>query len=76
MISSQERKKLWIQYPEVWELFEEFNGIFLEDEQAWEKLVEKCHRIRGQYEKSKVVEILLSDAAYELEGIAKKRRYG
>lgn len=76
IITAEERKKLWNQYPEVQELFEEFNGTLLEDDQAWERLVRKCYRIREQYYRSKIIEILLADAAHELENIAKKRRYG
>lgn len=36
IVTAEERKKLWNQYPEVQELFEEFNGTLLEDDQAWE----------------------------------------
>lgn len=76
IITAEERKKLWSQYPEVQELFEEFNSTLLEDDQEWERLVKRCYGIRERYYKSKVVEMLLVDAAHELENIAKKRRYG
>lgn len=76
IVTAEERKKLWNQYPEVQELFEEFNDTLLEDDRAWERLVRRCHRIQERYYRSKVIEILLVDAAYELENIAKKRRYG
>lgn len=76
IVTAEERKKLWNQYPEVQELFEEFNGTLLEDDQAWERLVRRCHRIQERYYQSKILEILLADAVHELENIAKKRRYG
>lgn len=54
-------------------LFEEFNYTLLEDESAWKRVVDKCHEIRKKYPEGKLIEIALSDAAYELEKIAKKR---
>ena len=76
IITVEERKKLWSQYPEVRELFEEFNSVLLEDDQEWERLVKRCYGIRERYYQSRVAEILLADATHELENIAKKRRYG
>ena len=73
MISREERKKLWELYPEVRALFEEFNYTLLEDDAAWKRVVDKCHEIRKKYPEGKLIEIALSDAAYELEKIAKKR---
>ena len=73
MISREERKKLWELYPEVRELFEEFNYTLLEDDAVWKRVVDKCHEIRKKYPEGKLIEIALSDAAYELEKIAKKR---
>lgn len=58
---------------EVRALFEEFNYTLLEDESAWKRVVDKCHEIRKKYPEGKLIEIALSDAAYELEKIAKKR---
>ena len=76
MISREERKKLWELYPEVRALFEEFNYTLLEDESAWKRVVDKCHEIRKKYPEGKLIETALSDAAYELEKIAKKRGRG
>lgn len=76
MISREERKKLWELYPEIRELFEEFNYTLLEDDRTWERVADKCHEIREKYPEGKLVETALSDVAYELEKIAKKRGTG
>lgn len=76
MISREERKKLWELYPEIRELFEEFNYTLLEDDRTWKRVVDKCHEIREKYPEGKLVETALSDVAYELEKIAKKRGMG
>lgn len=76
MISPTERRQLWDVYPEVRELFEEYNGTLLEDDGAWARFVDRCHGIRDAYHGSSVVETMLQDAALELERLAKKRKYG
>lgn len=73
-MTAAERRFLWNQYPEVREMFEEYNSILLEDDGGWESLVTRCHVIADSYHGNKVVEMLLSDAAYQLEMISKKRR--
>lgn len=75
MISKEERQKLWELYPEVQELFEQYNGIRLEDDQGWESLVEQCEKIHEKYP-TKTMEMLLCDAVSQLERLAKKRKYG
>lgn len=73
-MTAEERRFLWNQYPEVREMFEEYNSILMEDDGAWGRLVDRCHEIADRYHGNKVVKMLLSDAAYQLEMIAKKRR--
>ena len=75
MISKEERQKLWELYPEVQELFEQYNGIRLEDDQGWEALVEQCEKIHEK-NPTKTMEMLLCDTASQLEWMAKKRKYG
>ena len=72
MISKEKRQKLWELYPEVQELFEQYNGICLEDERAWKEVVENCHLIHKNHP-TKVMEMLLADAAFQLEILAKRR---
>ena len=69
-----ERQFLWSQYPEVQEMFEEYNGILLEDDTAWEAVVIRCRVIRDMYHGTAGIEAALIDAAYQLEMLAKKRR--
>lgn len=73
-MTNAERQFLWSQYPEVQEMFEEYNGILLEDDTAWEAVVSRCHEIRDIYHGAAGVEAALIDAAYQLEMLAKKRR--
>ena len=47
-LTPQERKALWEEYPEVQEMYEEYNGILPEDDGAWERVAERCHQIREQ----------------------------
>lgn len=75
MISKEERQKLWELYPEVQELFEQYNGIRLEDDQGWEALVKQCEKIHEKHP-TKTMEMLLCDTASQLERLAKKRKYG
>ena len=49
-LTPQERKALWEEYPEVQEMYEEYNGILPEDDGAWERVAERCHQIREQYQ--------------------------
>lgn len=70
------RETLWEQYPEVREMFEEYNGILLEDDHSWERLVNRCHEILDSHNGDKDAEDILLDTVHQLEKIAKKRRYG
>lgn len=72
-LTPQERKTLWKEYPEVQELYEEFNDILLEDDGTWERVVEHCHEIKKKYQ-TKQVEAVLLDTVWQLECLAKKRR--
>lgn len=75
-MTAQEREALWKEYLEVRVLFEEFNDVLLEDDQAWFRLVGKCHEIREKYLESDVIELILLDAVFELEKLSKKRKNG
>jgi hypothetical protein len=71
-----ERYFLWGQYPEVRELFEEYNGILLEEDSGWEQLIARCHEIEKKHDGNEAVKALLLDAVEQLEKIAKKRQEG
>lgn len=75
-MTNAERQFLWEQYPEVQEMYEEYNGILLEDDPGWERLVARSHEIHALYAGNKAVEAVLLDTVAQLEKLAKKRRYG
>ena len=72
-LTPQERKILWEEYPEVQELYEEYNSILLEDNGAWGRVAERCHQIREQYQTMQV-EVALLDVVWQLKCLAKKKR--
>ena len=72
-LTPQERKILWEEYPEVQELYEEYNSILLEDNGAWGRVAERCHQIREQYQTMQV-EVALQDVVWQLECLAKRKR--
>lgn len=73
-MTAAERRFLWNQYPKIMEMFEEYNSILLEDDGAWGRLVNRCHGIADSYHGDMIVEMLLADAVYQLEKLAKKRK--
>lgn len=72
-LTVQERNFLWEEYPEVQEMYEKYNGILLEDDRSWERVAERCHQIREQYQTIQV-EIALLDVVWQLECLAKRKR--
>lgn len=72
-LTPQERKILWEEYPEVQELYEEYNSILLEDNGAWGRIAERCCQIREQHQ-TQQAEVALLDVVWQLECLAKKRR--
>ena len=72
-LTPQERKILWEEYPEVQELYEEYNSILLEDNGAWGRIAERCCQIREQHQ-TQQAEAALLDVVWQLECLAKKRR--
>lgn len=68
----QEKMLLWKQYPQVWEMFVEFNDITQEDGDAWKRLVDRADQINDAYHLP-VVEQLLIETVGQLEKISRKR---
>ena len=62
-LTPQERKALWEEYPEVQEMYEEYNSILPEHDGAWERVAERCHQIREQYQTLQV-EVALQDVVW------------
>ncbi len=71
-MTHQEKTELWERYPEVWEMFVEFNGITQEDGGAWKRLVDRADQINDAYHLP-VVEQLLIETVDQLEKISRKR---
>lgn len=67
----EEKKGLWERYPEVWTMFEEYNGILQEDQEAWERLVEHAKKLQEQYHEE--VDRILQETVGELEKISRRR---
>lgn len=51
--------KLWELYPEVRNLYEEYNGILLEDDFAWKELTEKAEQLIRESEATNVKKDLI-----------------
>lgn len=71
-MTHEEKRALWAVYPEVWEMFVEFNGITLEDSEAWSRLVDRSDQIWAAGGSPVLRELILATVD-DLERIAKKR---
>lgn len=52
-LTPQERKALWEEYPEVQEMYEEYNGILPEDDGAWERVQNVVTRLENNTRRCK-----------------------
>ena len=75
-MTHEEKRALWRLYPEVWEMFVEFNGITLEDSEAWSRLVDRSDQIWEAGGCTPVLQELILATVDDLEGIAKEREGG
>lgn len=73
-LRQEEREALWKIYPEIRTLFEEYNAILLEDDEAWKHLAENCDRVEVMYHGSDLIKVMLLDLVRQLEQMARKRR--
>lgn len=65
--------KLWELYPEVRNLYEEYNGILLEDDSAWKELTEKAEGLIRESETTDIKKNLILYTVAELERIARRK---
>lgn len=70
-MTHEEKKILWKRYPEVWIMFEEYNNILQEDQDAWKRLVDRAGELREKYHAE--IDTLLQETVGELEKISKRR---
>lgn len=66
--------KLWELYPEVRNLYEEYNGILLEDDSAWKELTEKAEGLIRESETTDIKKNLILYTVAELERIARRKK--
>lgn len=71
-MTGREAVKLWELYPDVRNLYEEYNGILLEDDAAWKELTEKAEATLKELGCSELKQQLILFTVAELERIAKK----
>lgn len=71
-MTGREAVKLWELYPDVRNLYEEYNGILLEDDPAWKELMEKAEATLKELGCSELKQQLILFTVAELERIAKK----
>lgn len=71
-MTGREAVKLWELYPDVRNLYEEYNGILLEDDPAWKELTEKAEATLKELGCSELKQQLILFTVAELERIAKK----
>lgn len=72
-MTGREAVKLWELYPDVRNLYEEYNGILLEDDSAWKELTEKAEQLIGESETTDVKKDLILYTVAELERIARRK---
>lgn len=72
-MTGHEAVKLWELYPDVRNLYEEYNGILLEDDFAWKELTEKAEQLIGESETTDVKKDLILYTVAELEKIARRK---
>lgn len=72
-MTGREAVKLWELYPDVRNLYEECNGILLEDDLAWKELTEKAEQLIGESETTDVKKDLILYTVEELERIARRK---
>ena len=72
-MTGAEIKKLWELYPEVRNLYEQYNGIREEDEPDWKALTEQAEAMIRETGCTKLKEQAILYTVAELERIAKRR---
>lgn len=72
-MTGHEAMNLWELYPDVRNLYEEYNGILLDDDVAWKELTEKAEQLIGESETTDVKKDLILYTVEELERIARRK---
>ncbi len=72
-MTGQELTKLWELYPEVRELYEQYNDILVEDDQAWKELTGRAEELIRQ-SKTDLKTTVILETVRQLESLAKRRK--
>ena len=72
-MTGQELTKLWELYPEVRELYEQYNDILVEDDQAWKELTGRAEELIRQ-SKTDLKTTVILETVRQLESRAKRRK--
>ena len=72
-MTGQELVKFWELYPEVRELYEQYNDILVEDDQAWKELTGRAEELIRQ-SKTDLKTTVILETVRQLEYLAKRRK--
>lgn len=72
-MTGQELTKLWELYPEVRELYEQYNDILVEDDKAWKELMGRAEELIRQSNTDLKTTVIL-ETVRQLESLAKRRK--
>ena len=72
-MTGAEVQKLWELYPDVQSLYEQYNGIHLEDNAAWKELTEKAEALIREPGCTELKQQVILYTVAELERIARRR---
>lgn len=71
-MTGKELEKLWELYPEVRELYEQYNDILVEDDQAWKELTGRAEELIRQSNTDLKTTVIL-ETGRQLEFLARRR---
>ena len=71
-MTGKELEKLWELYPEVRELYEQYNDILVEDDQAWKELTGRAEELIRQSNTDLKTTVIL-ETVRQLEFLARMR---
>ena len=72
-MTGHELKKLWELYPDVRSLYEQYNGIPLEDDTSWAALTERANEMLKAPDCTELKKQVVFQTVAELERITRKR---
>ena len=72
-MTGQELIKLWELYPEARNLYEQYNGILVEDDSAWKELTGRAEELIRQ-SKTDLKTTVILETVRQLESLAKRRK--